>query len=214
MKNNLIDLDLTGKTFNSLEVIQESSNSPRKYRRFWIVFCVCGGVKEVDHYQLVSGRTKSCGCLRKKNVTKAIATHKKSYTAEYKIWDGMLQRCTNVNAKGYVWYGAKGIDVCEEWKNFEVFYFDMGKRPTWKHTLERIDNSKGYSPSNCIWATRQEQARNKSSNKLITWKSETLCLEDWAKVLGVKSNTLNYRLKRGWSVEEAFLGYRPSPNTE
>jgi hypothetical protein len=85
---------------------------------------------------------------------------------EYNVWAKMRQRCENPNSKDYKNYGGRGIGVCEQWSDFSIFYRDMGDRPSEAHTIERVDNDKGYSPDNCIWATRDVQARNKRPRKL------------------------------------------------
>ena len=82
-------------------------------------------------------------------------------TAEYRIWQGMKARCLNPDSAAFKNYGARGITICKRWYNFEEFYADMGPRPSKGHSLERVDNDNGYAPSNCIWATKKEQAANR-----------------------------------------------------
>lgn len=85
-------------------------------------------------------------------------------SVEYRSWAGMIQRCTNPKNPKYSYYGGKGVTICESWRNsYEAFLADMGRRPTKKHTLDRKDGSLGYCPSNCVWSTREEQSRNRSS---------------------------------------------------
>lgn len=133
----------------------------------------------------------------------AYESHGMSRSKTYSIWSNMLARCTNPKATYYDRYGGRGIKVCDEWLMFKQFLIDMGEKPIGK-TLERIDNEKGYFPSNCRWATPKEQAENRSSSQLITYNGITQCLSDWAKQLGVQRLSLRWRIKNGWSIEEAL----------
>lgn len=131
--------------------------------------------------------------------------HGKCYTSTYHIWHGMVARCTNPNCAAYPDYGARGITVCDAWLTFEGFYRDMGERPAGK-SLERTDNSKGYDPANCVWASRKAQNRNKRSNVLLTIKGETLCMSEWAERSGIKYATIHQRFtKYGWSAERSVF---------
>lgn len=119
----------------------------------------------------------------------------------YKIWDSMIGRCYYKSNASYKTYGAKGITVCSRWKtSFKNFIEDMGSRPTEKHTLDRIDNTKGYSKENCRWATYREQGRNTAKNKWISYAGEKLILTDMAAVLELSPETLASRLKRSGTV--------------
>lgn len=124
----------------------------------------------------------------------------------YKKWCAIKTRCFNPNCKDYHHYGGRGIVICEEWRNsFAAFLRDMGERPTMQHTIERIDNSKGYEPGNCRWATRAEQTENTRQTRLITFCGVTLSLAKWAKRIGVSSGTLKSRIDDlGWSIERAL----------
>jgi hypothetical protein len=120
------------------------------------------------------------------------------------IWKGMTQRCCNPKHISYKNYGAVGITVCPRWrKSFGNFLEDVGQRPAGQYSLERIDNGKGYTPSNVRWATPVEQGRNKRNNRYITYKGEVRTLSDWARVRKTNMVTLHARLKR-WNINEAF----------
>ena len=129
----------------------------------------------------------------------------KSYTRLYTIWSMMRQRCYNPKATGYQYYGARGITVCERWRNsFEDFSADMGEPPTKSHTLDRRENDMGYSPENCRWATVTEQSSNRRS-KMVEFKGETRSISQWAARLRMKTKILHSRLERyHWTVERAF----------
>lgn len=135
--------------------ILKDDNSSKGKKRV-IAQCECGTIRIVDYYALKNGLSKSCGCGRKSNLK-----HSLSNSPEYRSWNGMKIRCTNPSHKGYKNYGGRGITVCPEWLNsFQNFYNDMGKRPNGK-TLDRINNNKGYEPSNCRWSTSKEQSKNR-----------------------------------------------------
>ncbi len=130
--------------------------------------------------------------------------HGGARTRLYKIWVAMKQRCSNPKSQAYKYYGGKGIIVCDSWKaSFAVFAKDMGQPPTDKHSIDRIDGSKGYEPDNCRWATRREQSGNTSRNRWLTHDGKTQLMEDWANELGIGSNTLIWRI-RNWGEKEAL----------
>jgi len=116
----------------------------------------------------------------------------------------MLRRCEDPKKQAYMNYGGRGITVSEAWHDFAIFYADMGPRPTPQHTLERRDNSQGYEKTNCFWATRTEQNRNRRSNVFVTHNGITKCASEWAADLGMKSATLRKRLADGKSVVDAL----------
>lgn len=127
--------------------------------------CDCGTSKTVYKASLVSGRTRSCGCLNREALAaRGPRTHGGTYTPEYKVWQGMHQRCGNENDKSFADYGGRGIKVCDAWQAFEQFLEDMGERPSGEHSLDRINVNGGYEPKNCRWVTHAEQQRNKRNS--------------------------------------------------
>lgn len=126
-----------------------------------------------------------------------------SVSPTYKVWQGMKKRCQDKNSDRYPFYGGRGIKVCERWELFENFLADMGERPKGK-TLERIDNSGDYTPENVKWATRQEQANNRRSSRLLSYNGEVKTTTEWSRITGVNAGTIHSRLKRGWEVGRAL----------
>ncbi len=112
----------------------------------------------------------------------------------YPVWNTMRQRCINPRSKAFYKYGARGITVCDRWRDsFAAFLHDMGERPE-GCSIERIDNSGPYSPENCKWADRRQQASNKRNNIKITHEGKTLCLTAWAEEFGIPLTTIYRRV--------------------
>lgn len=125
-------------------------------------------------------------------------------TPEHQAWLGMRHRCYSKNGRGYRYYGARGIEICDRWRNDpSAFAKDMGPRPPGT-SIDRIDNNKGYEPGNCRWATDEQQARNTSRNHNITYRETTMCVTAWALKIGMKRNCLVARISKGWSIERAI----------
>lgn len=160
--------------------------------------CVCGKEMEVRLSNAKSGNTRSCGCLK---LNHGCAGTEK--TPEYFSWQSMKQRCSNSNAASYHRYGGRGISVCERWiSSFECFLQDMGSRPE-GFSLERIDVNKGYSPSNCKWASPKEQARNRCDNRVINAFGREMIFSDAAIEFNLSKGCLAARLTK-MSTEEAL----------
>lgn len=136
-------------------------------------------------------------------------THGQSHTPEYMAWRGMRKRCSNPKAKGYEYWGGRGISVCERWLNsFEAFYSDMGPKPEGS-SLDRKDNDGDYEPSNCRWVNKKTSSLNRRSIRWIEIKGETKCLKDWARALKENPKGLYEKAKRrGISVEQMLGGKR------
>jgi len=130
----------------------------------------------------------------------------KAKMTEYRSWQSMKARCYNKNHTSYKNYGGRGLTVCDRWLNsFETFLDDLGYKLNNTYTLERIDNSKGYSKENCKWGTKTEQSNNRRCTKFITLNNETLSISDWARKMKVPYMTIRRRMEYGWSEHDAVF---------
>lgn len=126
-------------------------------------------------------------------------------TPEYRAWKAAIERCENPKCKYYKNYGGRGVAFCAEWRqSFTAFLAAVGPRPSRAHSLDRIKNELGYEPGNVRWATRREQNRNRRGLKMITWRGETLCLQEWSERVGISDHTIRTRLQRGWPIDRAL----------
>jgi len=184
--------------FGRLTVIAKSHRRRRPdgtgRHLFWRCVCDCGQSSIVDGVHLRSGHTRSCGCLQPESAREAQLVHGLTRSPEWCIWCG-----TDKNSDSYSRYGGRGIKIYSLWKrDFVAFFRAVGRRPSTRHTIERIDNSKGYVPGNVCWATAKAQARNRRSNRLITVDGDTAPVSVWVERTKIQSATLVYRLNAGW----------------
>lgn len=161
--------DLAGLHFGRLLVLERRPQINKSWR--WLVRCVCGIQKEVYGSQLTSGSTNSCGCGRI-DAPKARARHghnrKGIHSPTYRSWTSMTSRCSNPKDPSFMYYGERGVSVCERWREFENFLHDMGVRPPGK-TIDRLNSNGNYEPGNCRWATPKEQIQNR---RQIRWRNQ------------------------------------------
>ena len=197
-------IDLTGGKYGRMTVIKRAGNIGN--HSVWLCICECGKHKEVRGHALTGSKTRSCGCLASEVTSRRSFKHGMCGTTEYYTWEGMVKRCRNMRNKDYYRYGGRGIGVCERWMTFENFLYDMGKKPTRKHSIDRIDNDKGYSAENCRWATGTDQARNRRSNVIISHNGVSMTMIEWSERLGVRYQTMHARRKKGWAAPEILYG--------
>jgi hypothetical protein len=196
-------LKLAGRRFGRLAVIHQTES--RSGQWFWMCRCDCGTMKEVAAHDLSTGHTNSCGCLKIDTIREIRTTHgyrseNFSNPFEYAAWRDMKARCLNPQNKSFKNYGARGVKICEHWlKSFDNFLADIGKRPSKYHSLDRINNDGNYEPSNCRWATTEQQQNNRANTPKIKIWNEEKTIAQWARFAGINDGMIRYRIKRGWS---------------
>jgi hypothetical protein len=183
-------------------------------QRWWLLRCDCGTEKRVRVTSLRSGCSKSCGCLSKELTAGRCLTHGasagqsrgESLAPEYRSWRSMRTRCLNTRSQYYASYGGRGVRICERWQGedgFANFLADMGKKPTPKHSIDRIDNDGNYEPGNCRWATKRQQVNNRRATRFVECRNRRLLVSEWARETGLSPECIRARLRSGWPAERA-----------
>lgn len=139
-------------------------------------------------------------------------THGLSRTKEYSCWQHIKLRCLKPDSPGFPEYGGRGITLHPKWiKDFMAFFNYVGKAPSKKHTIERINNDRGYIPGNVKWATKKEQANNRRKQRniaLIKFKGKKLTKKEWANLSGLTPSSIRWRLRRGWPLDKVLSSLR------
>lgn len=205
-------IDLTGQVFNYWTVLQFSHVNERR-EVYWLCQCKCGTKRAVKTGSLRSKSEKSCsrscGCFKKEKLRTDGGRNKKHGRHNHPIyykWKQMRQRCMNVNADRYQDYGGRGIKICDAWSDFQIFYDDLISSWWEGASLDRIDVDGNYTPTNCRWVTKQEQAQNKRNTIYVDYKGERRRLKELCdkKLVPNEYETIKCRLKRGWADDAAL----------
>lgn len=205
--------NLTGRQLDRLTVLGFKGREHK--HSYWWCRCECGVITSANTNSLNRGTIKSCGCLKTDRISALNRTHGQSKTPVYRAWAHMLTRCYNPKGNRFQRYGGRGIAVCDRWReSFENFYEDMGDPPSSDHSLDRIDNDKDYSKSNCQWATRAQQMNNTSHNRRITLHGRTQTLTEWCQELGQNYARALARLRLGWNEMDALTAPRGTRSSQ
>ncbi|QAT48560.1 hypothetical protein EQM14_01505 [Caproiciproducens sp. NJN-50] len=206
--------NLLGNVFGRLTVISKASNNIHGKAQ-WLCKCECGKVKIVLADSLISGKTRSCGCLQKEiaplnNPPK----HGMSRTRLWTIWCGMKSRCYYPKNIAYKDYGGRGIKVCDEWLHDFLSFFKWSMKNGYAEnlTIDRINYDGNYAPSNCKWSTYEEQENNRRDTVFLTISGIKLPVSEWARKVGISAATLRWRIDNGWKENEILM--RPNLNNK
>jgi hypothetical protein len=198
-------IDITGQRFGRYTVIGKIDN--RNNDTIWLCKCDCGSERNVYGSALRRGASKSCGCLKKETCGDRTRTHGLSKHPLHAIWRRILERCGNPNDKSYNRYGGRGIYVADDWAtDFQAFYdWCMGNGWAKGLQIDREKNDGPYSPSNCRIVTRKVNCRNRRNNRWITCRGMTKTLAEFAEMVGERTDVISYRMRHGWTEEEAIF---------
>lgn len=201
--------DITNQRFGRLVAIRPEFKDKRNHWH-WLCRCDCGNEKVIALSSLTRGLTRSCGCLDKEAhlLRPNAATHGMTGTRLHRIWKAMKTRCYNPNTYDYKTYGAKGIRVCDEWKNDFMAFHDWAINNGYsdKLSIDRIEVNGDYCPENCRWASDVTQANNKASTRYVEYNGKSYTLTELSQMTGFTRETLYYRIFIAeWDVEKALL---------
>ena len=214
MKEKKRTEDLTGRVFGRLTVVErvEDSVAPSGRKNvMWKCRCECGNEIVARGSHLRNGSTKSCGCLNRELVSTLNKKHGFSGERLYRVWEGIIKRCCNKNDKSYHNYGGRGIKICDEWRFDYIAFREWAlangydeSAPKGECTIDRIDVNGDYKPDNCRFVSMYEQSQNKRNTLRFAYNGEDKTLKEWCKEYDLSYKTVRYRLKHGWTFEEAL----------
>lgn len=193
--------DLLGKRFGRLIVV-EFYGTDNGCHALWLCKCDCGNTTIARGYDLKGGKIISCGCFWKERLVECNTTHNLSKTHRklYGEYHNMIKRCYDDNCKNYSDYGARGIKVCDEWRNdIRSFYNDVSVLEHFEedgYSLDRINNDGDYTPNNVKWSTIKEQNLNKRNTLKVEYNGETRTLKEWSEIFGIPYNVFYQRVRR------------------
>lgn len=193
-------IDLSGEKFGRLTVLKRIGSTDNK-KSLFLCKCECGNEVKVIGGNLTSGTTTSCGCYKIELRHKSANPQRRRLKRIYRL---MKLRCFDETNKSFKDYGGRGITVCKEWmESFDNFYsWSISNGYNDKLTIDRINNDCNYEPSNCRWATYEEQANNTRKNRLVEYKGEKMSVSMFARSIGQKPRNVNYLIHRGYSTEQ------------
>lgn len=213
-------VNLTGQRFGRWTALYDTGETAAGGNRLWLCRCDCGTerVLRSASLRLKSAKprqkaSQSCGCLMRELARDSHLKHGHAQggelSAEYRTWMGMKARCYQQRHSSYAFYGAKGIIVCDRWRqSFDAFLADVGPRPSPKHTLDRINSRGHYEPGNVRWATMKQQQLNRTNNRWITAFGRTQTVTQWADELHMDPRTIRQRISAGATTEQALQSHR------
>jgi hypothetical protein len=204
-------VDLSQRRYGRLVALHSDGETAYGHTR-WACICDCGTRCHANVNQLNRGTKKSCGCLKRE--TKSNLIHGQAMSREFAIWSGMLSRCYNPRRACYPGYGGRGVAVCDRWRfgeggknGFECFFEDMGRSPSAKHSVDRVNCNGNYEPGNVRWATQLEQVNNRRQTRIVFYNGQHMALTDAVRLAGSiihYQSAANRIFRSGWDVDVAL----------
>ena len=202
-------IDIEGQQYGRLKIIGYAGSKNQKTS--WYCLCDCGNIVQAKTKEIRNRDTKSCGCLGPDRHREIFTKHGKCGSREYSIYCLILNRCNNPNNKKFHNYGGRGIKC--HFGSFQEFYAEVGNAPSTKHSIDRIDNEKGYERGNLRWALPKEQARNTRVVKYLTFNGQTKTRPEWREEFNFPEKLLQDRKRLGWCDHcaiETLPGVQPT----